>query len=513
MKAVIYARYSSERQTEKSIEDQVKACQEYAERADLDVIKIYADRAKSGKTDNRPEFQQMIKDSAKREFNIVLCWKFDRIGRNAGDYYINERKLMDHGVKIESITEHIPDGPVAPILKGVYVGQAESYNIGLAINVLRGMESNAQEAKVNGAITPFGLRVSKDRHYELDPETAPFVKNIFELFVIDGYSYAEIANFINEHGIKTNRGKPFTGFYVKRILQNIRYKGTYKFKDIVIENGIPAIVDPETFDKAQALIERNRQGYIQKRKAEKYMLLGKLYCGECGSVMTADAGTSKTGRLYRYYACKKRKTDKSACSVKPIRKDVLDDFIVQVTKEYVLQDEIIEKIADYAMALQEQSDDRAYIRKLDKDIAENQKQIDNLMKLLMDGWASDEIKSKLGVLEEEKKSLKKALSIAELNLSEIDRDGLIWTLKKFKEIESSEDPLAKEMIQSLVNSVVVDNKKITIVYNYGEYKNDTETYLLKILQCSANSQMVNLQLKKLNFYPDWFSITLQRPAA
>ncbi len=98
MTAVIYARYSSDNQREESIEGQIRECTAYAEKNGITVVKHYIDRALSAKTDNRPDFQQMIKDSEKRLFDIVLVWKLDRFARNRYDSahyeYQLERNLM-----------------------------------------------------------------------------------------------------------------------------------------------------------------------------------------------------------------------------------------------------------------------------------------------------------------------------------------------------------------------------------------------------------------------------------
>ena len=83
MTAVIYARYSSDNQREESIEGQIRECTAYAEKNGITIVKHYIDRAISAKTDNRPEFQQMIKDSDKKLFDIVLVWKLDRFARKA----------------------------------------------------------------------------------------------------------------------------------------------------------------------------------------------------------------------------------------------------------------------------------------------------------------------------------------------------------------------------------------------------------------------------------------------
>ena len=104
MKAVIYARYSSDNQREESIEGQLRECKEYAERNGILVLQSYIDRALSAKTDNRPEFQRMIRDSAKGLFDTVLVWKLDRFARNRYDSAHYKSQLRKNGVKVVSAT-------------------------------------------------------------------------------------------------------------------------------------------------------------------------------------------------------------------------------------------------------------------------------------------------------------------------------------------------------------------------------------------------------------------------
>ena len=110
MTAVIYARYSSDNQREESIEGQIRECTAYAEKNGITIVKHYIDRAISAKTDNRPEFQQMIKDSDKKLFDIVLVWKLDRFARNRYDSARYKTQLKKNGVKLMSATEIISEG-------------------------------------------------------------------------------------------------------------------------------------------------------------------------------------------------------------------------------------------------------------------------------------------------------------------------------------------------------------------------------------------------------------------
>lgn len=122
MRAVIYARYSSDNQTEASIEGQLRECMEFAEHAGIDVIRSYIDRALSAKSDNRPEFQQMIKDSYKHAFDCIIVWKLDRFSRNRYDSAHYKALLRKNGVKVVSAKEAIAEGSEGILLESVLEG-------------------------------------------------------------------------------------------------------------------------------------------------------------------------------------------------------------------------------------------------------------------------------------------------------------------------------------------------------------------------------------------------------
>ena len=105
--AVIYARYSSDRQTEQSIDGQIHVCMEYAERNDIVIVGTYIDRAMTGTNDNREQFQKMLKDSDKKPFDYVLVYKLDRFSRNKYEMAIHRKHLKDNGIKILSAMEKI----------------------------------------------------------------------------------------------------------------------------------------------------------------------------------------------------------------------------------------------------------------------------------------------------------------------------------------------------------------------------------------------------------------------
>ena len=219
MTAVIYARYSSDNQREESIEGQIRECTAYAEKNGITIVKHYIDRAISAKTDNRPEFQQMIKDSDKKLFNIVLVWKLDRFARNRYDSARYKTQLKKNGVKLMSATEIISEGPEGIILESVLEGYAEYYSADLSEKVIRGMTENALKGKFTGGAIPFGYIINADHRFEIDPLTAPFVAETFQRYN-DGQTMREIRDWLNEKGVKNQRG----GLMTFNTIQHMRIR-------------------------------------------------------------------------------------------------------------------------------------------------------------------------------------------------------------------------------------------------------------------------------------------------
>ncbi|MEL7658535.1 MAG: recombinase family protein, partial [Bacillota bacterium] len=178
MNGVIYARYSSDNQREESIEGQLRECQEYADKQGITIFGTYVDRAYSAKTDNRPEFQRMIKDSGKHLFDVVIVWKLDRFARNRYDSAHYKNTLRKNGVRLLSAKEQISDGPEGIILESMLEGFAEYYSAELAVKVIRGMTENALKCKYNGGTITFGYTVDAEQCYQVDPLTAPVVVDV-----------------------------------------------------------------------------------------------------------------------------------------------------------------------------------------------------------------------------------------------------------------------------------------------------------------------------------------------
>ena len=144
MNTVIYARYSAgPRQTDQSIEGQLRVCTDFCKQRGLTVIDTYCDRHISGRTDERPEFQRLIADAKRKKFEAVVVYKTDRFARNKYDSAVYKRELKRNGIQIFYAAEAIPDGPEGIILESLMEGLAEYYSAELAQKIKRGMHERA----------------------------------------------------------------------------------------------------------------------------------------------------------------------------------------------------------------------------------------------------------------------------------------------------------------------------------------------------------------------------------
>lgn len=229
MNVVIYARFSSHSQTEQSIEGQLKVCYEYAKSNGYTVIGEYIDRAQSGTTDNRLEFQRMISDSDKHTFEGVLVYQLDRFARNRYDSAINKSKLKKNGVRVISAKENIADDPSGILVEGVLESMAEYYSAELSQKIHRGMAINAEKCLSNGSNPGLGFKVDSERRFYVDNDEAAIVREIYERYAA-GETKAEIIRDLQRRKVKTSLGKEFSNNSLSRLLSNKRYIGIYLYK-------------------------------------------------------------------------------------------------------------------------------------------------------------------------------------------------------------------------------------------------------------------------------------------
>lgn len=473
-KAVIYARYSSHSQRDESIEGQLRECHEYAIRNDYIILEEYCDKALTGKTDNRVGFQKMIKDAKSNKFNYVLVYKLDRFSRSRYDSAIYKNILKKHNVKVVSVKENISDSPEGIILESMLEGMAEYYSANLSQNIKRGMTENALQCKFNGSGCPLGYKITPDKHFELDPVGAKVVQEIFEMYA-SGKTSAEIINYCNSKGYKTSLGKEFNKNSIIRIVTNERYLGIYKHGDIVIEGGIPQIIDKTTFDKIQSMIEKNRSSKGRSSAKVDYLLSGKVFCGHCGGSMIGESGTSKSSAKHYYYKCSTRKRLKS-CTKEVENKKWLEDVVVKTIVEQVLTDENIELISNKVMELIE--DDSAAVAELkyyEDELKTTQKQIKNIIDVIANGLANKSVADRLTELENYEKDVLSNIEYLKMKKPTLTKEQVMYWLELFKDGDIEDENYREKLISTLLHSVYVydrDDGGKRIVLNFNTSNNN-----------------------------------------
>ena len=500
--AVIYARYSSHSQRDVSIDQQVKVIENFAAGRKLRIVKIYADRAISGTTDNRPQFRQMIEDAKAEAWDYVIVYSLDRFARDRFDSITYKQILKDHGIRVLSAVENISEEPSGILLESVLEGLAEYYSKELSQKIRRGLSDNASKCMVMG-IVPFGYTKGKDGKYAIDPVEGPIAQEIFKR-VLQKEDYAAIARDLNRRGIRTRKGTEWNKSSFK-LLTNERYRGVYIYGDYRIEGGMPALVDDDTFYAVQAEVERRRtpEGSPTKKRRTKamYLLTGKAYCGKCKAPLVGSSGTGKSGKLFTYYACRNKIQKK--CDMNQIPQEKLEWFVAGTLREFVMDDEMMNLLVDISMKAQEDrraEGEESMLRNRLKDI---ESRIGNVMKAIEAGIFTPDVKDRLEELGEEKEKLQSQIAVISHNnkLDNLTREEMVALFQLLREGELESEDFQEMIFNMLLNSVYVSEDKITIVLKYKKDGHSTfelpfDPQNIPEVESSSNKQWWSVRLRE-----------------
>ena len=342
-RAVIYARYSSDRQSEDSISAQVRACTEYAKAHDLRIVGTYADEAISGresKTELRKEYQKMLTDLKKHLFDVVLIHKYDRIARSLTEHVNLEVKLKRENVELIAVAQSFGNGNEAIVMKAMLWAMSEYYSENLASETKKGHREVALKALHNGGVAPFGYTIVEQKYVICDFEAA-YVRKMFQC-ALDRRGFKALIDEMKANGVKGKRGKEFKYTQIYEILRNEVYTGVYHYsvdeeKDrsarrskpnaIRIEGAIPAIIDKATYEEVQKIMNSRKQ---TGRKGG-YLCSGLVYCANCGAKMHVYT-SSRKGHKYSYYRCSE------GCGASVVRVEDVDKVAVAYVKETLSED-------------------------------------------------------------------------------------------------------------------------------------------------------------------------------
>ncbi len=510
IRAVVYARFSSTNQRSESIDAQKRACYKYISEKGYTPVGDYVDEALTGTNLLRPGFQKLLEDSQKGMFDTVIVHKYDRLSRSVYDTLDVQQQLARYGIRVESVIEPFNDSPEGQLQQIVQLGVSQYYSANLAREVVKGLKENAYKAMHNGGIPPYGFDVDPEtKKYIINEHEASGIRIMFEK-IIQGWSYRELAEYLNLLGYRTKIGNKFSAnssFY--DLLTNPKYKGEYVFNRSVskpkqigmkrshrknkneeeiirIPNGVPAIVDEETFELVQKLLKQRRRSKGQHKAKEVYLLTGLVECAECGS---AYHGSSRIGgrnkSKYVSYRCSKRKKLENPCKCKEINKTLLDEFVVNQLYTTLLNQTNLEQLLEEVNVKlkQKYADMDQDLPKLQKQLDEVNQKISNLVQAIaMGGLGSlDTITQEIQRLEHDKVKLTELVQE-----NQVKKESLTLTLEQLKQVLdeskqymlSNHDDMVKYILSRFIHKIIIGNETIIVNYNYGGFYFDFKSILL-----------------------------------
>lgn len=402
LRAVIYARYSTNRQREESIAAQVRACREYAIMKGIEIVEVYADEAISGKgskTASRVRYQRMLRELAKGGIDIVLVHTYDRVARNVGEHVNLESRLNGWGVSLVAVSQDFGTSKEAKVMRTMMWALSEYYIDNLSEEVQKGHKETAYEGLHNGGYAPFGYDVV-DQRYVVNPVEAGFVKKIFDAAAAR-QGFKAIIKELADAGITGKRGKSIKYPQIYEILRNEKYTGLYSYSPqeeknrgarrdkpnaIKKENALPVIIDRAQFEEVRQIMKERKQTGAKRG----YLCSGLVYC-TCGAKMHAISPTRK-GITYHYYTCSAK------CGFGVVKMEDVDNAAIDYLHTLLSpanQDRIAAALRSYSAGERDRAEEfNAGIR---HDIAERQKQYDSLMESLASGTLPPEIMADVGM--------------------------------------------------------------------------------------------------------------------
>ncbi|MBP3909390.1 MAG: recombinase family protein [Turicibacter sp.] len=503
LRAVAYCRFSSNNQREESIDAQLRAITRYVENADgkYSFVDQYIDMALTGTSTDRPSFQRMLEDAKKGLFDVVIVHKMDRFSRNVRDTLNIESELAQYGVKIISVIEQFSDTPEGQLQQIIQLGVGQYYSQNLAREVMKGLKENAYKCLHNGGLPPLGYDVDPEtKQYIINEKEAESIRIIFKKF-LEGWSYRELAEYLNVLGYRTKIGNEFSAnssFY--DILVNSKYKGEYVFgrslskpkqpgmkrshrknKDeseiIRVPNGLPAIVDEGTFEQVQKLLASRQRSKGASKAKEVYLVSGLIECGECGSPYH---GSSRIGgrnkQKYVSYRCSKRKKIENPCRCKEINRTLLDEFVVNKLFTTILNPQHLETLHQKVneklkQKFSEMNNDLPHLEKQLKDV---EQKVANLVQAIAVGGLGsiDTITAELQRLEQQKIVLTNEIQNHQVKQSEANTtlDQMKDVLAEAKEyVLKNNDEMMKFILSRFIHKIIIHNEAIEIEYNLGGF--------------------------------------------
>jgi DNA invertase Pin-like site-specific DNA recombinase/uncharacterized protein (UPF0179 family) len=473
--------------------------QQYAAAKDLVIVKEFVEPGASARDASRPALTAMMAAALSEPppFEVILIHSFSRFFRDAMQFELFRRQAEANGVEIVSITQDFGQNSAAEMLRQIVNIMDEAQSKETAKHVRRTMLENARQGFWNGSVAPIGYRTvvadlrgkKEKKKLEIDPEHAPTVKLIYELYLEgDGVNgplgIKNIVKYLNDHGYRNKAGNKFHVSFVSKILKDEVYVGCawYNVKDSRtgkirpkeewIRVSVPPLIDEIHFQRIQTQLELRSPKTTAPRLVNSPVLLtGLAKCGSCGSVMRRQTG--KSGR-YAYYRCaaKIRFGSSPECSSCNVNAEVLDKIVMDRLSDELLTPErvtrIVAEIARHREAGMDQV--KTDLSQLCKQRDVYRKKLNNLMNALADGYVEaceifkDNVKSVqadearvTGLIEDHQRVI--SSRVVEITTEQAEQ----FTDEMREKLKAASPALKKRILRSFVSEVYISSDKIAVI--------------------------------------------------
>jgi site-specific DNA recombinase len=511
-RAAIYARVSDKSQDTEdktSISEQMGEMEAYCKGKGLTIVARYHEVGR-GWSKKRPEFQRMLADARKGRFDVIICWKSDRLSRGMYPAAALMEVVEAHRINIEAVMDAI-DMKTFGLMAAI--GKIELDNFRERSTL--GKRGTAKQGRVPTGNLPYGYRIGDDGRPEVVEEQAEVVRRIFDMYLDEGMGAYSIAMRLTDEGIPTHAGKLFwLQSRVHHILGNTTYTGTWiygRYRHIATEDGmkvydqprdtwieipVPQIIDDETWERAQAR-KKQRSRKAKRNTSVLYLLQHLLKCGECGHNFHARCAKTTTnvrnGKKYRYvlptpsryYKCNGMQSMRLNCRERPyIRAERLEEPIWSEVKQ-VLQNPDLIIAGIHTFDVKEDGRLEEEIAQAERDVRSIQMEEDRAIRLFVSGKITEP------QLDIQRKFITERLESARAKLDDYrtrEASGaekrqlmetvLSWARNVGQGLDDLTDEQRKEILQMVVEQVVIDrdnNVDITLAIPLDDDPSDSHS--------------------------------------
>lgn len=469
----VYIRVSTDEQATEgySLDNQKRACREYAVNKGYHVKGFFIDDGKSGRTANRPEFQEMLGKLKEKEAESIIIYKIDRFARNVTDFSRIRKEFIEAGIDFHSVIEgDLSNG--SSLIANIFASVAEWES---EVNGKRTKDALEQKFRGGWQPTPppIGYRSvggeKEKKTCEPDPYTAPIIKELFGLYATGSYSLFELQDWLSQKDIVSKSGTTIGHSVIDNILRSPFYYGLIKWHGQSKIGKHDPIINKNLFDTCQYVLAKHRSFLIRKRR-HNFLLRGFAYCDDCTQRYTAewhyDAHKLKNrGGKIAYYHCPKH--NRNGCPAPYVELEILEKQVEEKFKQMQFSQMFIELViikTKEAIGKSRQNFNSQRMQLLNKKTSlENKrnKLEDSLINETIDSEAYKrlhvKIQDKIYKINDRIQELENSVNI-DINLVE---EVLSFTKNIYKTYKEAPDFLKRHYLRFFFEKIFIKNRKIS----------------------------------------------------